>query len=217
MNESNPSLAPSSRIEPAAARIATLRLVMVVGIAASLTVGALSARALAQTNAGDSFSPFSMGAGTRFGGMSDMVGPAVDSAGAFARAARTAASASVSALMLAARELTFVAAASLPPGATHAMLRTDPETGGIEHFIRFPAGVEIAAHWHSSSETVLLLEGEATVAIEGEKKVLAAGSYCFFPARTVHTAWIGAAGAVIYLRTGGPPDRHLVSEEGPPK
>jgi mannose-6-phosphate isomerase-like protein (cupin superfamily) len=210
MNESNPSLAPSSRIEAAAARVATLRLVMVVGIAASLAVGALSARALAQTNAGDSFSPFSMGAGTRFLGMSDTVGPAVASAGA-------GAGTSASALMLAARELTFVAAASLPPGATHAMLRTDPETGGIEHFIRFPAGVEIAAHWHSSSETVLLLEGEATVAIEGEKKVLAAGSYCFFPARTVHTAWIGAAGAVIYLRTGGPPDRHLVSEEGPPK
>lgn len=209
MNKSNPSLAPSSRIEPAAARIATLRLVMVVGIGASLAVGALAARALAQTNAGGTFSPFSVRAGTSFAGMSDTVGPAVDSAGAAAGPA--------AALMLAARELTFVAAASLPPGATHAMLRRDPETGGIEHFIRFPAGVEIAAHWHSSSETVLLLEGEATVAIEGEKKVLAPGSYCFFPARTVHTAWIGAAGAVIYLRTGGPPDRHLVSEEGPPK
>jgi mannose-6-phosphate isomerase-like protein (cupin superfamily) len=216
MNESGRSSSPVRGIE-AAVRVATLRVVTCVGIVASLAVGALAARTLAQTNSGETFSPFSVRGGTSLGGMRDAVGAPPDSVKVAALAADTAASAPASALMLAARDLTFVAAASLPPGATQAMLRTDPETGGIERFIRFPAGLEIAAHWHSASETVLLLEGDLTFAMEGENKVLAPGSYCFVPARTVHEARIGPAGALIYQRTAGPPDRHLVSEEGSPK
>jgi mannose-6-phosphate isomerase-like protein (cupin superfamily) len=216
MNKSNPLSAPSRRVE-GAARVVALLVAMCVVTATSLAVGALAAPAFAQTNVGDSLSPFSVRAGTNLGGMRDAVGVSADSVKVAAPAAGTAASAAVSALMLAARDLTFVAAASLPPGATHAMLRTDPETGGIERFIHFPAGLEIAAHWHSASETVVLLEGELTFAMDGEKKALAPGSYCFIPARTVHAAAIGPAGAVIYQRMGGPSDRHLVSEEGSPK
>jgi anti-sigma factor ChrR (cupin superfamily) len=45
------------------------------------------------------------------------------------------------------------------PGADSALLREDPQTGGLKVFVHYPAGHVFAPHWHSANERIIVLEG----------------------------------------------------------
>ena len=98
-----------------------------------------------------------------------------------------------------------------PAGIRNAPIATDPETGGPTYLARFPAGSEFAMHWHSFTETVVVLEGAVDIVMDGDRHTAAAGSYVIIPARA-HHAWFTHAGAdaVLLARRDGPADFEFV-------
>jgi quercetin dioxygenase-like cupin family protein len=76
----------------------------------------------------------------------------------------------------------------LPEGCAIAVLRGDPAGPNTDVFFKVPGGAEIAAHWHTSAERMVLVSGELTVQYEGQPEVrLERGSYAYGPARAVHS------------------------------
>ncbi|MCY4028380.1 MAG: cupin domain-containing protein, partial [Acidobacteria bacterium] len=53
---------------------------------------------------------------------------------------------------------------------------------------RFPAGSEFAMHWHTHTETVVVLEGAVDIVMDGTRYTATAGSYVVIPGKT-HHAW----------------------------
>src|SRR5690242_5858410 len=50
-----------------------------------------------------------------------------------------------------------------PPGSESVVLREDGATGGLELFVRYPAGHVFPAHWHDANERIVLLEGRLSL------------------------------------------------------
>ena len=98
-----------------------------------------------------------------------------------------------------------------PAGIRNAPIATDPETGGPTYLARFPAGSEFAMHWHSFTETVVVLEGAVDIVMDGDRYTATAGSYVIIPARA-HHAWFthADADAVLLARRDGPADFEFV-------
>ena len=98
-----------------------------------------------------------------------------------------------------------------PAGLRNAPIATDPVTGGPTYLARFPAGSEFAMHWHTYTETVVVLEGAVDIVMDGTRYTAAAGSYVIIPARA-HHAWNthADADAVLLARRDGPADFHFV-------
>jgi quercetin dioxygenase-like cupin family protein len=65
------------------------------------------------------------------------------------------------------------------------MLREDPQTGGMELLVRFPAGHVIAPHRHESHERIIVLEGQLTLRQDSGQTSLDPGGFAFLPAREV--------------------------------
>jgi quercetin dioxygenase-like cupin family protein len=104
----------------------------------------------------------------------------------------------------------FAPAPGLPEGSTRSLLRTDPVTGGVEQYLRLPAGAHVPPHWHSSAEWIVVIEGSVTLRIADTRHEMKPGSYAYIPARAVHEAWIGSEGVLACQRTGATPDRFAV-------
>lgn len=65
------------------------------------------------------------------------------------------------------------------------VLREDATTGGMELFVRFPAGHVIPPHWHESNERIIVLEGQLTLRQDTGDTLLDTGGFAFLPAREV--------------------------------
>jgi quercetin dioxygenase-like cupin family protein len=63
------------------------------------------------------------------------------------------------------------------------MLHADQTTGGMDLLVRFPAGHEIAPHFHDSNERIIIVEGQLTLRQDNGDTLLNAGGYAFLPAR----------------------------------
>ena len=98
-----------------------------------------------------------------------------------------------------------------PAGIRNAPIATDPETGGPTYLARFPAGSEFAPHWHTYTETVVVLDGAVDIVMDGTRYTATAGSYVIIPAKA-HHAWFTHAEAdvVLLARRDGPADFHFV-------
>ena len=98
-----------------------------------------------------------------------------------------------------------------PAGIRNAPIATDPETGGPTYLARFPAGSEFAMHWHTYTETVVVLEGAVDIVMDGTRYTATAGSYVIIPG-TAHHAWYVHADTdvVLLARRDGPADFHFV-------
>ena len=98
-----------------------------------------------------------------------------------------------------------------PAGLRNAPIATDPATGGPTYLARFPAGSAFAMHWHTHTETVVVLEGAVDIVMDGTRYTAAAGSYVIIPGK-VHHAWHthADADAVLLARRDGPADFHFV-------
>ena len=81
---------------------------------------------------------------------------------------------------------------------------TDPATGGPTYLARFPAGSEFAMHWHTYTETVVVLEGAVDIVMDGTRRTATAGSYVIIPGKA-HHAWYTHPGAdaVLLARRDG--------------
>ena len=98
-----------------------------------------------------------------------------------------------------------------PAGLRNAQIATDPETGGPTYLARFPAGSAFAMHWHTHTETVVVLEGAVDIVMDGSRHTARAGTYIIIPGKA-HHAWFthGDADVVLLARRDGPADFHFV-------
>lgn len=98
-----------------------------------------------------------------------------------------------------------------PAGLRNAPIATDPATGGPTYLARFPAGSEFEMHWHTHTETVVILDGAVDIVMEGVRHTATEGSYVIIPGKAHHT-WIVPADAdvVLLARRDGPADFHFV-------
>jgi quercetin dioxygenase-like cupin family protein len=90
--------------------------------------------------------------------------------------------------------------------ASIATLRIDPRTHASQVVVRFLGPVHIPMHWHSSSESQVLLKGHLTVELNGVRSELDRGDFNYIPAKMPHETWVGKDGAIVYISSDGPWD-----------
>ena len=98
-----------------------------------------------------------------------------------------------------------------PAGLRNASIATDPETGGPTYLARFPAGSRFEMHWHSFTETVVIMEGAVDIILDGTRHTATEGSYIIIPGKA-HHEWLvpDEADVVLLARRDGPTDFHFV-------
>lgn len=101
-----------------------------------------------------------------------------------------------------------------PVGVQTARQGTDPETGGITYYAKFPAGSHFDTHWHTHDEFVVVVQGEVTIVLGDESTLVSTGSYIVIPGKLNHSWDVPAGGedAIIVVRRGGPADFHFVDQ-----
>ena len=98
-----------------------------------------------------------------------------------------------------------------PAGLRNAPISTDPETGGVTYLARFPAGSRFDMHWHTHTETVVVLEGAVDIILDGTRHTATEGSYVIIPGTAQHEWRVHEdADVVLFARRDGPPDFHFV-------
>ncbi|HEY4902303.1 MAG TPA: DUF4437 domain-containing protein [Candidatus Sulfotelmatobacter sp.] len=99
-----------------------------------------------------------------------------------------------------------------PNSSQSATLREDPQTGGIEILVRYPAGFVFPPHWHSANERIILLEGKLSIAREGKDVYLEPGGYAFLPAKeTQKIACVSQTRCMFYIYWDSKLDFHKVT------
>jgi mannose-6-phosphate isomerase-like protein (cupin superfamily) len=99
-----------------------------------------------------------------------------------------------------------------PVGVQSARQGTDPVTGGITYYAKFPAGSHFDMHWHTHDEFVVVVQGSVTIVLGEESHSVSAGSYIVIPGKLKHSWDVpeGTEDAVIVVRRGGPADFHFL-------
>ena len=98
-----------------------------------------------------------------------------------------------------------------PVGIRNAPFATDPETGGPTYLARFPAGSQFAMHWHTYTETVVVLQGTVSITLDGAEHTATEGSYIIIPGKAHHEWRVPEdADVVLLARRDGPADFFFV-------
>lgn len=85
-----------------------------------------------------------------------------------------------------------------PDGPEIAILRVDAKTQATQLMIRAPKAMAVPWHWHTANETHTVLSGTFTAECEGKRAELGPGSFNYFPARSIHRAWL-TAGCQLFI------------------
>lgn len=116
-----------------------------------------------------------------------------------------------------ARNLTEAKFAEIPGGPdcfTAVVERGNPQEEPSLMLMKGSAGCVVPWHWHPSTEEVMMLSGNAQVAIKGDNPVLLrAGGYLFVPIHHVMQFRCTTA-CTLWVYTNGPFAIHYVDEEG---
>lgn len=101
-----------------------------------------------------------------------------------------------------------------PVGVQSARQGTDPVTGGITYYAKFPAGSHFDMHWHTHDEFVVVVQGSVTIVLGEESHAVSTGSYIVIPGKLNHSWDVpeGGEDAVIVVRRGGPADFNFVDK-----
>ena len=98
-----------------------------------------------------------------------------------------------------------------PEGLRNAPVATDPITGGPTYLAQFPAGSRFDMHWHTYTETVIVLEGAVDIILDGIRHTATEGSYIIIPGSVHHEWHVPDSADVVFLaRRDGPADFHFV-------
>ena len=76
---------------------------------------------------------------------------------------------------------------------------------------RFPAGSHFDLHWHTHAEYVVVVEGQVTLELGDETRLIGPGTYVVIPEALPHS-WDVPDGddAIILVRRRGPADFNFV-------
>jgi quercetin dioxygenase-like cupin family protein len=96
-----------------------------------------------------------------------------------------------------------------PEDSGGVVLHNDPETGGMDLLVRFPAGHVISPHFHDSNERVIVAEGQLTLRQDSGAVTIDTGGYAFLPAHEVQRlSCTSKTRCTFYLSWDGKPDSH---------
>ena len=100
----------------------------------------------------------------------------------------------------------------LEGGFEISILYTNPTTQATYLVIRGPGNLHVPKHWHSSNESIMVLKGTFVVAHDGggDKTELKVGGFAYMPAKMIHEAWTGDAGATYFITVDGKWDVNFV-------
>jgi quercetin dioxygenase-like cupin family protein len=100
----------------------------------------------------------------------------------------------------------------LEGGFEISILYTNPTTQATYLVIRGPGNQHVPRHWHSSNESITVLKGTFVVGHDGsgDKTELKAGGFAYMPAKMIHEAWTGDAGATYFITVDGKWDVNFV-------
>ncbi len=101
-----------------------------------------------------------------------------------------------------------------PLGVQSARQGTDPVTGGITYYAKFPAGSHFDMHWHTHDEFVVVVQGSVTIVLGSQSHSVSTGSYIVIPGKLNHSWDVpeGGEDAVIVVRRGGPADFNFLDK-----
>jgi quercetin dioxygenase-like cupin family protein len=103
-----------------------------------------------------------------------------------------------------------------PECFTVAVERGDPTKGPSVILARFAAGCVAPFHWHSPSETVMVVSGSLQTTMKGEKPFVAHhGDFLYMPPKHVHRATcLSSAPCIVFLASDAAFDIHWVDDAG---
>ena len=98
--------------------------------------------------------------------------------------------------------------AGLPKGCQLAVLNGDPAKPGADIFLKLPPKSKIAAHKHTSSERIVVMQGDISVTYDGHTpKKVRSGTYLYGPAEVVHeAACVSTQPCVLFIAFDKPVD-----------
>jgi quercetin dioxygenase-like cupin family protein len=111
-------------------------------------------------------------------------------------------------------ELTFVNFPGLPTCATGAVQSGNPAEGGSIIFARLQPGCAVPWHWHTPTETLMIVSGTAHAQMkDGKPTVLRAGGFAVMPSKHVHQFRCSTA-CSLYIHSDAAFDLHYVDGQG---
>lgn len=110
----------------------------------------------------------------------------------------------------------FMALPTAPKCFTIAVERGDPNTGPSVILARFAPGCVAPYHWHTPSETAMIVSGSLEAQMKDDKAFVGHhGDFVYFPPHHVHRATcVGAAPCVLFLASDAAFDIHWVDKQG---
>jgi quercetin dioxygenase-like cupin family protein len=111
-------------------------------------------------------------------------------------------------------EMTFVTFPGMPTCATAAVQSGDPAQGGSIIYARLKAGCVFPWHWHTPTETLMIVSGVAHAQMkDGKPAVLRAGGFAVMPSKHVHQFRCSTA-CSLYVHSDATFDMHYVDAQG---
>jgi len=111
-------------------------------------------------------------------------------------------------------DLQFGAFPGLPTCATGAVLSGDPSKGGSIILSKVSAGCVFPWHWHTPTETLMLVSGKVHLQAKGGPEMtLTAGGFASMPSRHVHQFRCDTQ-CLLYVQSDTAFDMHYVNAEG---
>ena len=110
----------------------------------------------------------------------------------------------------------FAAIPNAPECFTVAVERGDPGKGASVILARFAAGCVAPFHWHTPSETAMIVSGSLEVQMKDDKPFVARhGDFAYLPAHHVHRATCqGSTPCLVFLASDAAFDVHWVDASG---
>jgi quercetin dioxygenase-like cupin family protein len=110
----------------------------------------------------------------------------------------------------------FGAAPNAPECFTISVERGDPSKGPSVILAKFAPGCVAPYHWHTPSETVMIVSGALEVQMKGDKSsVVHHGAFVYMPPKHPHRATcVGSAPCLVFLTSDAAFDIHWVDADG---
>ena len=110
----------------------------------------------------------------------------------------------------------FTAIPNAPECFTIAVEKGDPSKGASVILARFAPGCVAPFHWHTPTETVMVVSGSLEVQMKDDKAFVAHhGDFVDLPPRHVHRATCqGSAPCLVFISSNAPFDIHWVDATG---
>jgi quercetin dioxygenase-like cupin family protein len=111
-------------------------------------------------------------------------------------------------------QMKFGAIPGMPTCATGTVLSGDPTKGGSILLAKISAGCSIPWHWHTPTESLMLVSGVARVEMKDGKPVtIKAGGFAMMPTHHIHQFFC-ERDCLLYIQSDASFDMHYVNAQG---